>query len=593
MVHRTKFVAFLVIQLLVTLLFLAACTDTTPSNGVNPSPSSQIKPQSLTTGADNAPPTIPPPTPTYTPLPVTPTPAPTPTPPVIIGGKATGAVINGPLTLHPYKHNNASGEALVSLLFAATLTRLDPQTLQPAPNAAVSWSVSDTTTVTFVLRDGLKWSDGKPLTSADYLWTYQQLKKPENGWSLAPQAFFDPAQPGSSGIETYEAPDPRTVRVKLHSFSSDLVSRAAVIEPLPRQVWASLDWNDLNANPQANAPTVVSGPWKLKEWKRGSALTFERNPNSTVWPSSRLESLTFLILPDSQLALQKLQKGEIDFYSPAVTDWPAFSALSNVQAYTWGTARPVWYFAGFNYRRPVLQDKLFRQALAWSLDRRKMLDKAGGGLGRLINSSVSPWQPTFQPQTARYDLNLDKARALLKEAGYNFKDNKWYGKTGQALPTLKIIYDAPSPLYETLAATIKDNFAALGIAVDLHNYPFEDFRKLLVSPTADYDLFLSGWTADFAPENFGDVWRTIPALNSGAYDNSRLLDMYTKALNEADPAKRKTWLEQIQMIEAEELPYLFLYAEAGRLVANKRLAGFGTALLGPTANLYTDWFASR
>jgi peptide/nickel transport system substrate-binding protein len=438
----------------------------------------------------------------------------------------------------------------------------------------------------------LKWSDGAPITSSDYLWTYQQLRKPENGWSLAPEALYNPNDPRSAGIESYEAPDPRTLVIKLHAASSDIISRADVIEPLPRQVWEKGDWNDPAKNPQANAPTVVSGPWKLKEWKRGNYITFERNPASTVYPAPRLDSLTFYVVPDSQVALQKVKSGEVDFYTPAASDFAGFARLPNVQAYTWGPGRPTWYFAGFNFRKPALQDKLLRQALAWAVDRQAILEKQAFGLGRLINSSVSPWNPAFNPNTARYELNLAKARDLLKQGGYTVKDGKLTDKTGKVI-SLKLVYNAPSPLYEGLANTLKANFAALGITVELRNFDFSNYNRFLASSEADFDLFLSGWTADYAPENFGDVWRAGLEFNSGSYDNSRLLDMYAKASGEPDATARKEWLDQVQSIEAEDLPYLFLYAELGRMVANKRVAGFATNLLGPGQNLYTDWFVTK
>lgn len=573
------------------LLLLAACSDepTSPPGTVRQTVVNSSN--SLNGSATSNPPTVPPPTPTYTPLPVTVTPPATPTPPVLIGGKASGAFLSDAFTLHPYKRNNATGEHFIGLLYAAALTRRDSATLLPVSSAAESWTINDTT-VTFTLKESLKWSDGRPLTSADYLWTYQQARKPENGWPLLKAAFYNPADPGSNGIQSYEAPDPRTIRVKLYTASSDLLGRADVIEPLPRHIWEKLDWNDGAKNPQINAPTVVSGPWKLKQWERGNFTSFERNSAPATYQQARLETLTFYALTDSQVALQKLKSGELDFYAPAAAEYAAFAALPNLQAYTWGPGRATWYFAGFNFRKPELQNKALRQALAWAVDRRSVLEKQAFGLARFLNSSVSPWHPSFNAFTARYELNLDKAREMLKQGGYSLKDGKLLNKDGKPLTPLKLVYNAPSPLYDGIAGTLKANFAALGLQMELRNFDFDTYQKFLASPSADFDLFLSGWATDYAPENFGEVWRAGLELNSGMYENSRLLDMYAKAQAEPDATRRKEWLDQVQAIEAEELPYLFLYAEQGWLVVNKRLAGFAPNLLDPARNLYTDWFAS-
>jgi peptide/nickel transport system substrate-binding protein len=576
---------------MLVLSLLTACSDESGTSEAGKPGKSSVS-SGEGTPARNVIPTALPPTPTYTPLPVTPTIAPTPTPPVILGGQATGAALNDALTLHPYKANNSTGQQYLPLLYGAGLTRLDPLTLQPQPAAAEHWSVTDTT-VTFTLKADLKWSDGQPLTSADYLWTYQQAAKPQNGWPLAQEAIFNPDDPASAGIETYQAPDPQTLVIKLHSFSADIISRADIIEPLPSHIWGNLDWNDPTRNPQIKAPSVVSGPWKLKEWQPNTLITFERNPNSSVYPVPRLESLTFKIVPDSQVALQKLKTAEIDFFSPSPAEFSNFARLPDVQAYTWGPARPTWYFAGFNFQKPDLQDKTLRQALAWATDYRAILQNQAFGLGRRLNSSLPPWHPAFNPDTARYTLDLAKARELLKQAGYTLQNNKLVNQAGKPIGPLKLVYNSPSPLYEGLANTLKTNFAALGIGLELRNFDYENYRKFLAGPTADFDLFLSGWRAGYAPENFVDVWRGGRDLNSGSYQNSRLLDVYVKAQNEPDAARRQEWLDLAQGIEAEDLPYIFLYAEQGRLVANKRLAGFAAGLLGPEQNRYSDWFASK
>lgn len=588
--HRpAKFTLFLLSVVTILALLLTACSAELTATSEAGTPG-QISDQG--TPVRNIIPTAPPPTPTYTPLPVTPTVAPTPTPPVMVGGTATGAVLNEALTLHPYKANNATGQQYLPLLYSAALTRLDPRTLQPQPAAAERWTVAGTT-VTFTLKQGLKWSDGTPLTSADYLWTYQQAAKPQNGWPLAPAAIFNPDDPNSAGIETYQAPDPRTLVIKLRSFSADLISRADVIEPLPAHIWGSLDWNDPAKNPQINAPSVVSGPWKLKEWQPDNFITFERNLNSSLYPLPRLENLTFRVLPDSQVALQKIKIGEIDFFSPSPADFSSFAQLPEVQAYSWGQARPTWYFAGFNFQKPALQDQSLRQALAWATDYQAILAKQAFGLGRQLNSSLSPWHPAFNPNTARYSLNLAKAKELLKQAGYTLQNNQLVNQAGKAVGPLKLVYNSPSPLYEGLANTLKTNFAALGIGLELRNFDYENYRKFLAGSNADFDLFLSGWRAGYAPENFVDVWQGGRDLNSGSYQNSRLIDIYVKAQNEPDPTRRQEWLDLAQSIEAEDLPYIFLYAEQGRLVANKRLAGFNPGLLGPEQNRYADWFAAK
>jgi peptide/nickel transport system substrate-binding protein len=592
-----KIQAILVLSLL--LLLVAACSDessaTNPPrtgapnlNGTTANPGGGIGTSGNKTGAALAPTNtlVPTPVPTNTPAPTA-----TPTPPITKGGSITGAVINDAQTLHPYKGNSESGTEWLSLLYAASLTRRDPNTLETIPNAAASWNIDNNAlTVTFKLKDGLRWSDGQPITSADYLWTYQQLRKPENGWPYLNNAFYNPSNPDSDGVENITAPDPKTLVVKLHALSYDLASRADVIEPLPRQTWENKDWNDPAKNPEINKPSVVSGPWLLKEWKPGDKITFAANDNSSLYPRPRLDSLTFQVLPDSATALQRFKDGQIDFFYPDAADQSQFEKLPNTQSYRWTPDRPTWQYLGFNFRKPLLQDRALRQALAYLTDRKTIIDKLAFGLGRPLYSDVVPWHPYFVPDVPRYDFSPEQAQKLLQDAGYKTVEGKLYNKSGASLTTLKLVYNAPSQLREGIAKQLAQAYGTLGIQIEISGLDYSSYVKLITSQNGDYDLFLGGWTTDQDPEQFGDMWNNIPELNSGAYGSEKLTGLYSQARKEPDVRKRKDLMGQIQKFEAEELPYIYLYAELSTMTASKKVAGFSTNLKGPAGNLYTDWF---
>ncbi|MEI6045335.1 MAG: ABC transporter substrate-binding protein, partial [Chloroflexota bacterium] len=561
-----------------------AKSTSTPANKFTPAVTGSTTTTSILPTVTNIPaPTI---VPTNTPAPT-----PTPMPPASKGGNVTGALLYDPLNLHPYKRNNESGLQLTQLLYAGALTSRDPNSLALIPGAATSWTVNVAAlTVTFKLKEGLRWSDGLPLTSSDYLWTYEQLRKPENSWPYATNAFYNPANPNSTGIENLTAPDARTLVVKLHTLSYDLAARADVIEPLPRQTWESKDWNDPTKNPEINRPSVVSGPWKLQEWKLGEKITFVANGNSTIFTWPNLDSLTFQIVPDSATALQRLKNGELDFYTPEASEQAEFEKLSNVQTYRWTPLRPTWQYVGFNFRKPSLQDRLLRQVLAYATDRKTIIDKLAFGLGRPLYSDVAPWQPYFVPNLPRYDFNPNLAQRLLKEVGYTLKDDKLVSPNGTPLPTLKLVYNSPSPLREGIANLLKQSYGTLGIQLQVIALDSSSYVKFITNPASDYDLFLGGWTTDLDPEQFGEVWQKIPELNNGAYGNEKLTNLYEQVQKEVDSVKRKDLMAQIQRLEAEEQPYIYLYAQLDWLNVSKRVAGFTTNSIGPAGNLYTDWF---
>jgi peptide/nickel transport system substrate-binding protein len=572
----------LVLCLTVLAILLVACGEETDRTTRGPGTS--------TAGPTGTP--APSPTPTLLPPPTNDlirVPA-TPTRPVSTGGSVTGAFIREADTLHYYRTTNPTSFEYLRLLFAASLTRRNPATLELENNAAQSWTVdAASATVTFKLKEGLKWSDGQPIEADDYLWTYEQARKPDNGWFYASGAFSDGSANSPEGIVSYAATDTRTLVIKLKSYSFDIVSRADVIEPLPRHIWEKLDWKNPSRNPEINKPSVVSGPWLLKEWKKGEFITFTRNSSSSVYPVPMLDSFTYRIVNDSQVALQLLKTGEIDFYYPENDIYSAFEALPNAQVYRWTPARATFYYMGFNFRNSFLQDKRLRQALALATDKAGILAKNGSGLGRLMYSSISPWHPYYQDSVPKFAYDTGKATEFLRNAGYTISGSKLLNQNRAEIPVLKLIYEAPSPVYSAIAQNLKQSYAALGLTLEIEAVDFTAYQRLLVSGT-NYDLFLGGWNTDYDPENLGEIWQNVPALNFGAYRNDRLIDLYRNAKREPDFEKRRVLMAQVQQIEADELPYIYLFVEYGRASVNRRIAGVSQTYDGVGARLFTDWY---
>lgn len=558
---------------------MVACSDTTLSATTQPQPKATNTPAFT-------------PTPTIV-LPPTPTSLPEETPAVnvINGGTITGAYTQEAKTLHLYKDNTESGYSYLKLLFAASLIKRNPTSLMLERNAAENWAVDNASaTVTFTLKPNLKWSDGKPITSNDYLWTYQQARKPENRWRFASAAFSGADFPESNGIENVSAPDPRTLVVKLKSYTFDVVSRADVIQPLPAHIWQTLDWNDAAKNPEINKPSVVSGAWLLKEWKMGEQISFSRNPNSSIYAVPLLENLTFKPVADPQVAREMIRKGELDFFSPPAEVQTEFEKLTNVQVYKWQPAQATWQYVGFNFRLPLLRDKALRQALAYATDRKNILDKHGYGLGQIINSEVAVWHPYYYDNTEKYSFNIEKAKDILQKAGYSVQNGQPLSKNGQPVPPLRLVYNSPSKLREGIVEVLRQNFALLGVSLKVQSLSYTDYLKFLTNENSEYDLFIGGWQSDLDPENFGEVWRNVPELNNGAYRNDKVTSLYVSALGEPDSVKRRMLMAQVQQIQAQDLPYIFLFAENGWLNVNKRIGGVKTTLLGVAYNNYVDWY---
>lgn len=523
------------------------------------------------------------------------------------GGNVTLVTTLEAKTLHPYNCTDVYCVAYVARVyggFANTggfLVTRDPKTLEVVPLFAKSWTVDQATkTVTYTLKDDLKWSDGSAITSDDFAWTYQQAIKKENNWVRYGTAIADKTNPNSPGVIDYQAPDPKTLKVVLNTLTFDIVERGDIITPLPRKVWEGKDWSDPTKNTQIDNPTVTSGPWKMKSWEKGKSWTVVRNDLSTAIQPPYLDSMTVVTVDNASIGFQKIKSGEADAFENmmgfSAQDVAEAEKLNNAKVYKWVPANASWQEIAFNFRRPYLQDVNIRTAMNWVIDRKAIIDKVYYGLGVPMYSDVPPSSDKFDEKAVqKYTYDPAKAKQILQSAGYTLKDGKLIDPKGVAIPKLKLVYPNNSPEPPKVAAIAQQEWKDLGIEVDLIAQDFNTVLKTIQQEPFDFDTLVLGWSANINPETFGSVWVTIPSLNFGNWVNKEVNDLYASALKEFDNTKRKAIMSQIQAIESRDGPYIYTIAQTAFAVVNNRIGGVVPTTLGIGINnvaysYATDWY---
>jgi len=488
-------------------------------------------------------------------------------------------------SFHPFQTTDTVSNSYQGYIFGGgSLTQYDPKTLDLVGFAAEKWDLSaDKTTVTFTLKDGLQWSDGMPMTTADYVWTYQQAIKPENKYAYVQN--FEP-------IVSFLAKDARTLVVTLNEPITVAVETADAIIPLPKHIWEKYDWSDPTKNPEINAPSVGNGMWKLKEWKRDDHAIFVAND---LYFDGRpyIDQLTVRIFGTEALAYQALKSGEVDFSSFQPSDYKEAKTLPNVNVYEWYAARGSWSYIGFNLRRPALKDPLVRKAIAYATDRQGIIDSVAYGLGRPIYSAYPQTSPAYNSNVEHYDFDVKKAADLFKQAGYTLNGKK-LTKDGQQL-SLKLLFGpATSKVREGIATLAQQQLSDLGIALDVQALEFQAFLDTLKKEPFDYDLFVLGWSSTTNPYFAYQIWSesSIPQLNSGAYVNKQVEDLYKQARTEFDKEKQKTIYNQIQKLITDDEPYVFLYEGKQYTGVNKRVGGITPTPRGIAYNM-NKWYITK
>ena len=489
------------------------------------------------------------------------------------GGAITQAIVGTDAkSFHPYLTTDTVSGTYQGYVYGGGLIKYDDNTLDVVGDSAEKFTISDDKKIyTFTLRD-LKWSDGTPLTTDDYVWTYQQVIKPENKYPYL-ENFGD--------IVSFTATDPKTLVVTLKdAFVTGLITAGSSITPLPKHIWEKLDWSDPTKNPEINTPSVSSSLWKLKEWKRDDHATFVAN--DLYWEGRpNIDALTSRVFGTQALAYQALKSGEVDSSTFQPADHKEAASLPNVTVHDWYAANGNWSYLGFNLRRPALKDPLVRKAISSATDRKGIIDGVVYGLGRPLSSPFPQSSWAYSANTEHYDFDVNKAQDLFKQAGYTL-NGKNLTKDGQQL-TLKLLYQSASKTSEGIATVMQQQLGDLGVAVNAQALEFQSFQDTLKKEPFDYDLYAAAWSATLEPYYMYQIWseQSIPELNAGAYVNKQVETLFEQSHREFDMEKRKAIFAQIQNLITDDAPYVFLYEQESYTGFNKRIGGIAVGKLGP------------
>lgn len=480
-------------------------------------------------------------------------------------------------SFHVYQTTDVPSSSYQGNVYASGLWVRDPKTLQPIPGMAESWKVSDDAkTYTFNLRKDLKWSDGTPLTAKDFEWTFQQVSKPENKY---------PYINNLKDIVGYKALDDYTLQVTLSEGTCVGLSTADAVTPLPQHIWSKLDWADPTKNPEIQNPSVVSGLFKLKEWKRDDHATFARN-DSYYRGAPNFDTDTVRIVPNTSVQFQMLKSGEIDSAPVSAADYAEAQKVDILKEYDWDPAVATWDFLGFNLRRPLLKDIEVRHALSYAIPRDAIASKVFNGLAKPTYSNFTPTSWVYNPDVPHYDYNIETAKSTLQKAGYKLDSGgKLLDKDGKPVPKLKILFNTGNKQREQIATIAQEEFKKLGIDSEVTGMEFQAYLDYLKKDPYDYDLYVLGWRSTFEPYFNYQIWeeRAIPDLNSGAYVNKDLERLFDQSNRPpCDTDSRKKVFGQIQKILATDSPYIFLTFRTGYQFLNKRVVPNDPSPLGIT-----------
>ncbi len=452
--------------------------------------------------------------------------------------------------------------------------------LKPVPSLAKSWTISpDGLTYTFKLEENVKWHDGKPFTSADVVFSTQIFLTEVHGRARA----------NFGRVASTETPDAHTVVYKLkepfgpflHAFE---VSSAPLV---PKHIY---EGTDFRKNP-ANETPIGTGPFKFKEWKRGSHIELVRNDNYWKPGLPYLDGITFRIIPDAALRALALETGaahasQFDAVEPVEVQ--RLAALPHLSMTTKGYefVSPIMWI-DINNRRAPLNDKRVRQAMLHAIDREFILKNLFFGMGKVATGPIASTTRFYDPNVAKYSFDPKKAEELLEAAGHK------KGADGVRLKVRGMILPY-GEVWQRLAEYTRQTFKNVGIQLTLESTDVAGFWKK--STEDDYEITWN-FLSQFADPALGvsrayistNIRRGVPSTNIMGYVNPRVDELFEQGAKAVKDEDRQKAYSDVQKLLVEEVPVAWLIEMAWPNFVNKKFHDVITSGIGPSESYDRVW----
>jgi peptide/nickel transport system substrate-binding protein len=453
---------------------------------------------------------------------------------------------SSPTNLDPRVGTDAQSERIDELIFDPLVHRDDHFNM--VPWVAEKWEIPDPLTYIFHLRRGIHFHDGRPLTSRDVKWTLDSMR---DGSLVTLKTTTYKL------VSRIDTPDESTVVIHLSEPDGTLLYNVS------EGAFGIVPYG--SGKPFSRNP-IGSGPFRFVSQDPDSQVVLERN--DSYWGRhANMERVRLTIVPDATTRALELRKGSADI-----------SPSGSLSADMVGTLRrernleieqqpgTVLAYLAFNLRDPILKDVRVRQALAYTIDRGKILHYLFGDQGRLADSVLPPQHWAYSSDVAHYPYDPAKANTLLDSAGYP------RGRDGTRFHlTMKTSTEETTRL---LAAVLQQQLHTVGIALDIRSFEFATFYSDVtkgsfqlyslrwIGGNEDPDIFYYAFhSSSFPPKH----------ANRSYYVNPEMDRLIEAGRNTVDQEKRRLIYAQVQQILARDLPYINLWYFDNVVVHSRRV----------------------
>ena len=464
-----------------------------------------------------------------------------------------------PVTMDPPQITDLNSARVTKRIFEG-LVGQELGSYKLVPGLAQSWDISrDGLTYTFRLRPNVTFHDGTPFNAEAVKFVFErQLNDKGPYYATGTYPYVKGFLGNVAGVEVLDA---STVQIKLKAPLTPFLQYLAhqslfMFSPESLKKWGK----DVVKHP------VGTGPFKLETWEPGVKVVLARNDQ--YWGGApKIRQAIYVPIVEAQARLVALKTGDIDLTMDVPPDSLDELRRDPNLVVAESNSSAVWYVT-LNTRHPILKDRRVRQALNHAVNKEAIIRDILRGTAIVSRGPISPvYGPYYEENTARYPHDLEKARALLKDAGYagGFELGFLVPESGSGMQ---------SPV--EMATVIQANLAQLGVRAKIQTMEWGAYlRKYLEQP----DMAEMSWNPSIGdPDHMMYMLlssdRFPPAFNSGYYQNDRVDDLLRRARTTLDEKARVPLYKEAQKLVVEDAPWIFVDHGKQVIVHRKRVQGF-------------------
>ena len=500
---------------------------------------------------------------------------------------------------NPLISNLAMDHYVESVVYASLMTVNDQGELETY--LADEYEVSDDQkTITYKINEDAKWHDGEDVTAEDIAFTFTSMASGDyTGGYYGDVQNIKGAQDyhdgKSSEIEGIKVVDENTIEIEFEKVYAPAVTNLGTVQILPEHVWSEVavgEWT--NKTELLNNP-IGCGPYKLTEYKSGSYVKFEAT-SDFFGGEAKTKNLVFKVI-NADTTQAEFKSGSIDIANVEGLTKADIDSLVEEGYKKIDYDNYMFTYMGFNLRNEKLQDVNLRKAFMHAINREGIVDNVVEGRGQVVNAPMLPssWAYPEESMLDSYEYDVEKAKSLLKEAGWEDKDGDGIveNENGEKLE-LTLVCQTNHPIREKTAVVIQENLKEIGVKIEIDSMEYSSVMDQVVA-NHEFDLYMMGNTLSLDPDP-RPMWHSdaisnekgVIGYNIVAYDNQETDKLIEEGNATLDQSEREAIYGKFAKILNEDVPEAYLFCQDIERVYNSKLEGYKPSTFNEFYNVH-NW----